>query len=197
MGKFRKAIVGSLVGAALTLGSADVALATPATTATTAPSTSSPSTTAPSTTGPITTGPSSTGPSSTGPSTTGPSTTGPSTIGPSTTGPTTPSPSSTPKKPAALTGRQIWWIVRPGHGVDCPHAAKQVQRVRTAVAAAEKRLGRWQAKQSTLRQNQTKSTARRSKASSGKVKGFQKLDQEGQALIRRIDAKCSLTSPAG
>jgi hypothetical protein len=85
--------------------------------------------------------------------------------------------------------------VKPHHAIDCGHAAKQVQRVRAADAAAVKRLARWQAKNTTDQRNLTTNAVKLTKESSGKVKGFQRLEQDGQALLRRIDAKCSLTSP--
>ncbi len=173
MRKITRLTAGSVVGVLLTVGAGGIADAAPVTT-TTSPSTSSPTTSAP--------------------TTTSPSTTSPSTSSPTTSSPATYASPATPAKAKALTGNEIWWIVHPRHGVDCAHAAKQLPRVRRADAAAAKRLGRWQTRQSADQKSQGAHAARRSKVSSGKVKGFQKLEQDGQALIRRIQTKCSLTS---
>jgi hypothetical protein len=113
-----------------------------------------------------------------------------------TTGSTpTTTPSQTGKsKPQALTGREIWRIVRPHHAIDCAHASAQLKRVQRADAAAAKRLGRWQAKNGVDQKSQGTHAARLLKQSTGKVKGFQKLEQDGQALMARIDAKCGVSS---
>jgi len=161
--------VGSLTGLTLVLGLSGIAAAAPVTTvgATVPP-----------------------GPSTTAPSTTAPSTTAPSASTPSTTTPSA-AESSPPK---VLTGNEIWWIVRPHHVIDCAHAAKQVQRIRTAVLAAGKRAARWQVLSGTEKKVQGTNAAKRAKVSSGRVKGFQKLEQDGATLIARIGAKCSVTS---
>jgi hypothetical protein len=156
---------GSLVGLALTLGVGGVAMAAPATTVGTT-ITSTPSTTA----------------ASPGSTTTTPATT------------PSGSPATSKAKPNTLTGTEIWRIVRPHHLISCAHASKQLQRVRSAVTAATKRAARWQTKQGKDEKIEGTNAARRTKVSSGRVKGFQKLEADGQALIRRIDAKCSLTS---
>jgi hypothetical protein len=180
MKRIGKLTVGTIVGVALTIAIGGAAGAAPATTT----GVSTPSATPPSG-----------APPSTAPTSIPPTTAAPSAASPSTTSPGSPAPSaSAPAKPKVLTGNEIWWIVRPGHVIYCAHAAKQVQRVRAADNAAAKRLSRWQTQQSKDLKIRYKNAAKRTKASSGKVKGFQKLEQEGQALISRIDTKCRLTS---
>ena len=189
MTKFGKLVVGTIVGAALTLGMSGVALAAPVTsttagspsttagtTGTTSPSTSQPSTTQPSTTQPST-------------STTQPATTSPSTTLPSTTSPTPPAQSGLSKS-LTRTASQIYRIVRPRHPIDCARSAQELKKVRSADAAAAKRLGRWQGKNSADTKSQGKHAAVRVKHASKKVRVFQKLEQDGQALIARIDTKC-------
>jgi len=168
MTTIRTLTVGGLVGVALTLGLAGVASATPTS------------------------------------STAGTSTTATSTTTPSGSHSTTSAP------PRVLTGPEIWRIVRPRHGISCAHAAKQVQRVKQAESAAAKRMTRHQAKAS---RQQAKASRQQAKAShqqssgsrhatkrtthtTAKVSGFQKLHSEGQALIKRIEAKCPSAAPA-
>ncbi|MGH9019115.1 MAG: hypothetical protein ACRDY1_15295 [Acidimicrobiales bacterium] len=111
-----------------------------------------------------------------------------------------------------MTGREIWAVVRPRHGVNCAHAAKQITRVEAAITAATKRQGRWQIKSSvdqarrravgavgaagTSSTRAATRTAKRAKTLAGKLKGFTRLAQDGHALISRIDTKCGLASPA-
>jgi hypothetical protein len=179
MRRFATLTVGSLTGLSLVLGLSGMAAAAPVTTVGAT----------------VPTSPSTTGPSTTSPSTTSPSTTGPSTTGPSTTSPSTPAPAPAKSSPPkVLTGNEIWWIVRPHHVIDCVHAAKQVQRIRTAESAAGKRAARWQVISGAEQKVHGTIAAKRAKVSSGRVKGFQKLAQDGAALIARIDAKCSVTS---
>jgi len=179
MTKFGKLVVGTIVGAALTLGMSGVALAAPVTSTTAG----SPSTTA-GTTG--TTSPSTSQPST---STTLPATTLPSTTPPSTTSPTPPAQGGLSKS-LTRTASQIYRIVRPRHPIDCARSAQELKKVRSADAAAAKRLGRWQGKNSADTKSQGKHAAVRVKHASKKVRVFQKLEQDGQALIARIDTKC-------
>ncbi len=179
MRKITKLTAGSVVGVLLSVGAGGIAAAAPVTT-----------TTSPTTTSPTTTSPTASSPSTSSPGTSSPTTTSPTTTSPGSSSPTAPAKD----KAKALTGNEIWWIVHPDHGVNCAHAAKQLQRVRQADAAAAKRLGRWQTRQSAHQKSPGAHAATRNKVSSGKVKGFQKLEQDGQALIRRIETKCSVTS---
>jgi len=119
------------------------------------------------------------------------------TTAPSTTVPSTAAPSTkTPAHGNVLTGSEIWWIVKSHHSISCQHAARQLQRVRAADSAAAKRMRVWQAKQTADQKSKNRNAAKRTKVSVGKVKGFQKLQTEGQALIRRINAKCSVNNSA-
>jgi hypothetical protein len=122
----------------------------------------------------------------------------PPTASPSTTTPSTSTPSTKNKVAHVLTGGDIWRIVHPP-AIDCAHAAKELKRVRAADAAAAKRTTHWQTRmgkdQKSQGQRQSTNAARRTKKSSGRVRGLQKLEQDGQALIRRIDAKCDVAAP--
>ncbi|HXR27127.1 MAG TPA: hypothetical protein VN771_04635, partial [Candidatus Baltobacteraceae bacterium] len=64
------------------------------------------------------------------------------------------------------------------------------KRVRAADAAAGKRMGRFQTMASTFQSKKSPHAATRVKHSSAQVRGFQKLESAGQALIKRIEAKC-------
>ncbi|HTT86769.1 MAG TPA: hypothetical protein VMF60_05350 [Acidimicrobiales bacterium] len=113
----------------------------------------------------------------------------------STTGATaTSTPSSKPAKPRVLTGNEIWRIVQPHRGIDCHHATKLLKRVRAAVAAAEKRGGRWNKRQTRDATVNRPRLARAAKRATGKNRSFRKLAQEGQGLISRIDEKCGTGS---
>ncbi|HXQ44216.1 MAG TPA: hypothetical protein VN816_06230 [Acidimicrobiales bacterium] len=177
MKRIGKFAVGGLVGTVLTLGIAGVAGAAPVTT-TGATSTSTPSTSTPGTSTPST-----------------------STPGTSTPGTSTPGTKSAPAKSTTLLGPAIWRAVEPRHTIDCARATKEIARIRTAMGSASQRQARWQKRsgraQAHFARHATKKTSRHTKHASGKVKGYQKLQQEGTALIKRIDAKCGLTTPAG
>ena len=115
---------------------------------------------------------------------------------PSTPTPSSPPPSSSPSRTHVLPGNEIWRIVHPKHGIDCARANKQVKRVQVADGAAGKRLTRWKTESATDQARRGKNAATRIKTSSGKVRGFQKLQNDGQALIKRIEAKCPAASAA-
>ncbi|HVC71159.1 MAG TPA: hypothetical protein VNC61_12965 [Acidimicrobiales bacterium] len=130
-----------------------------------------------------------------------------STAGTSTTATSTTTPSgshsTTSAPPRVLTGPEIWRIVRPRHGISCAHAAKQVQRVKQAESAAAKRMtrhqakaSRQQAKASHQQSSGSRHATKRTTHTTAKVSGFQKLHSEGQALIKRIEAKCPSAAPA-
>ena len=105
---------------------------------------------------------------------------------------TTVAPGTAPAKKAVhvLTGGEIWRIVQPHRTIDCAHAAKQLKRLRAADAAAAKRLGHWQTKQATDQKVHGPDAGTADEGVAGRVRGFHKLELDGQALIRRIDAKC-------
>jgi hypothetical protein len=163
MKRFQKSVVGGLLAVTLTLGVSGVALA-----ATTGSTTStSPSTTSPSTSSPSTTSPSSSGPSK-----------------------------SRSAKTNVLTGNEIWRIVEPHHRIYCADAAKEIKRIQVADAAAARRASADESRTTNgPRDNghalHGRNAARRAKRNAAAVRGFQKLQQDGLALIARIDAKCS------
>jgi hypothetical protein len=119
-----------------------------------------------------------------------------------------------------LTGNEIWRIVKPGHHINCAHSAQQLKRVKAADAAAAKRQTRWQRKSSTEQTHQSRiaqvrksassqsasasSTtskrttwlAKRTKKAGTKVHSWQKLQQDGAALIKRIETACPATTPS-
>jgi hypothetical protein len=127
-------------------------------------------------------------------------TAGTSTSGTSTPGTTTPTKAA-PAKSTVLLGPAIWRAVEPHHKIDCARATKEIKKIQTAMAAASKRGGRWQKRSARAKthnaRNTTKRSTRHTKHSSAKVNGFQKLQQEGAALIKKIDAKCGVSTPAG
>jgi hypothetical protein len=65
------------------------------------------------------------------------------------------------------------------------------------VAAATKRQDRWQKGSKTAHARTGTKSSKHSKHVSGKMRGFQKLEADGAALIKRIDAKCGVTNSAG
>jgi hypothetical protein len=168
MRNIRKIAVGGVVGLALTLGINSVALAAPSSTSTT-------------------------GTSTPGTSTPGTSTPGTSTPGTSGTG-----TSSTPAtKAGVLTGPEIWRIVEPRHLINCPESSKELKRIHAAVTAAGKRVKFWQARSAADQKRHGKKVAKRVKLVNGRSRGFQKLEQDGQSLISRIDAKCDVATTTG
>ena len=202
MSRIRNFTGACLVATVVAVGFGGVATAAPLLTGATTPA---PST---STTAPPTATPSTSTPSTSTPSTSTPSTSTPSTSTPSTTTPTTaPKAKAKKKRKHLLTGTEIWRIVDPHHAIDCGHATKEVARIRVADAAAAKRLAGWETRNtSALRvkatsngasgsnaaaTRATKAQSRRMKKTAGMVRGFQKLENDGQALIKRIDATCS------
>lgn len=129
-------------------------------------------------------------------STSSPGTSSPGTSSPGTT---TPAKSAAPKS-TVLLGPAIWRAVEPRHRIDCARATKEIQNIQKAMASASKRGSRWQKRsawaQTHNAKNSTKRTKRHTKHASAKVNGFQKLQHEGAALIKRIDAKCGVSTPA-
>jgi hypothetical protein len=135
-------------------------------------------------------------PSST--STTGTSTPGTSTPGTSTPGTSSTGTSSTPAaKAGALTGPEIWRIVEPRHLINCAESSKELKRTHAAVTAAGKRVKFWQARNAADQKRHGKKVAKRVKLVNGRSRGFQKLEQDGQSLISRIDAKCDVATTTG
>jgi hypothetical protein len=104
--------------------------------------------------------------------------------------------SSKPAKSHTLTGGEIWRIVHPAHPISCAHATKELKRVRAADAAAAKRLARFQSKTVAAQARRTATAARHAKHTAAQVRGFQKLESAGQALIKRIETKCPASAPA-
>jgi hypothetical protein len=120
---------------------------------------------------------------------------------PSTTSPSSSSgsPKSGATKTKTLTGNEIWRIVEPDHRIFCGHEAKQVQRIRVADAAAAKRAASFESRTTNGPRDKGhaahgRNAARRAKKSAASIRGFQKLQQDGLALIAKIEAKCSVTS---
>jgi hypothetical protein len=118
---------------------------------------------------------------------------------------TTPSspPSSSSAHPHILSGPEIWLIVEPHHRIQCSHAAKEIKRVQKADAAAARRLTHGQTRSAnaqkastTAKKSKAHHAARRVKHSAAKIRGFQKLQSEGQALISRIEKNCAVSGPA-
>jgi hypothetical protein len=164
MKTIRKLAVGSLVGMALTFGLAGVAGAA-STTSTTAGST---------TTGPTTTG-----------STAGGSTT--------TTTPTASTPAKV--KNGTLAPNQIWRIVNSHHKISCGRATKELKRIDTADQAAGKRVTRWgKMSAEAAKMSAGKKADQLAKHDAGRTRYLQKLQKEGAALIKRIEAKCGVTA---
>jgi hypothetical protein len=98
-----------------------------------------------------------------------------------------------------LTGVEIWRIVHLDHGVNCAHGAKELDRVKAATAAATTRADHWKSRQVShaARANAPtnhKTAAAAAKRAGGRVRGFQKLASDGQALMRRIEQKCAISS---
>jgi hypothetical protein len=121
---------------------------------------------------------------------------------PSSSTPSTPgsTPSSTvpakAAKPKVLTGGEIWRIVEPHHKIVCSAATKQIARIHRAQSAAATRLSHWQTRRTAAAARTSGTTAsKRSARAAGAVRGFQKMEQDATALIKKIDAKCSVTSP--
>jgi hypothetical protein len=184
MRKIGKFALGSLVGATLTLGVGGIASAASAapsgglTVTSTTPDPGTPTTTAPTTTGPTTTAPST-----------------------STRPKRSHAKSSKRSKSRVLTGHEIWEIVKPGHQITCAHATGQLKRIAAADAAAARRGTRWQKrdseKQTAQNRNSTNQSALTSrhltkqvKLAGVKVRSWQTLQNDGQALIKKIEAKC-------
>ncbi len=171
MQRIGKLAAGSLVGAVLTLGVGGVAGAAPVTT---------------------------TGATSTS-GTSGTSAPGTSSTGTSSPGTTTPPKAAHPKS-TVLLGPAIWRAVEPHHKIDCAKATKEIKKIQAAMASASQRESRWQKRSTRAKmhnaRNTTKRSTRHTKHTSGKVNGYQKLQQEGAALIKKIDTKCGVSTPA-
>jgi hypothetical protein len=87
---------------------------------------------------------------------------------------------------------------------------KQVKRVQKADAAAGARLTRWQKKSTTIQKNAATKTsnaktsdakkahrvAKRTKQATNRLHSFQAMQRDGQALIKRIESKCSTGAKA-
>ena len=125
-------------------------------------------------------------------STTGTSTTGTAPAGAPSTGTSSPA-----AKAQVLTGPEIWRIVEPRHLINCAESSKEVKRIHAAVTAAGKRVKFWQARNAADQKRHGKKAGKRVKVVGGRVRGFQKLAQDGQSLISRIDAKCDVATTTG
>jgi hypothetical protein len=68
--------------------------------------------------------------------------------------------------------------------------------VQAADAAATKRLRRFQTRAAKFQTKTSATAATRAKHSSAQVRGFQKLESAGQALIKRIETKCPAAAHA-
>ena len=92
-----------------------------------------------------------------------------------------------------LTGYEIWRIVQPHHRIVCSRATRELKKIARADAAAGTRLARAQARLGQLQG--TKASAAMVRRRTGSVKGFEKLRNDGTALIAKIDTKCKITTP--
>ena len=119
----------------------------------------------------------------------------PSSSTPSSSTPSSSTPSSSARS-HTLTGGEIWRIVHPYRGINCAHAANELKRVQAADVAATKRMGRFRTMASTFQSKKSTKAAARVKHSSAQVRGFQKLENAGQALIKRIEARCPAAAHA-
>ena len=110
-------------------------------------------------------------------------------------------PSTGTSSPAAkarvLTGPEIWRIVEPRHLINCAESSKEVKRIHAAVTAAGKRAKYWQARNAAVQKRHGTKAGKRAKIVSGRIRSFQKLAQDGQSLISRIDAKCDVATTTG
>jgi hypothetical protein len=125
------------------------------------------------------------------------STTGTSTPGTAPAGTPSTGSSSPAAKAQVLTGPEIWRIVEPRHLINCAESSKEVKRIHGAVTAAGKRVKFWQARNAADQKRHGKKAGKRVKLVGGRVRGFQKLVQDGQSLISRIDAKCDVATTTG
>jgi hypothetical protein len=106
---------------------------------------------------------------------------------------TTP-PSSSSAHVNAYTGPEIWRIVQPHQVIYCKDASQKLRRIHGAVNAARRRLSVRQTAQSRVQTRTGPKAKKRAGRLSVGVREFQKLEQDGQALVDRIDAKCHLSS---
>ncbi|HXQ43768.1 MAG TPA: hypothetical protein VN816_03945 [Acidimicrobiales bacterium] len=115
-----------------------------------------------------------------------------------TTSPTTSTPAkSAPKKPDVPSATQIWETVNATHRIDCAHAARELKRISRADAAAAKRLTRWRRLSAAARVSTRKDAKSQIRHAEGRAGYFQRLQKDGAALVKRIDAKCGAKTAAG
>jgi hypothetical protein len=122
-------------------------------------------------------------------------TSGPTTGGSTTT--TAPPAGSTPAqvKKGTLAANQIWEVVNAHHKISCGRASKELKRIDTADLAAGKRLDRWgRMSAAAAKMSPGKKADQLAKHASGRTRYFQKLQKDGAALTKRIEAKCGVTA---
>jgi hypothetical protein len=101
-----------------------------------------------------------------------------------------------PKKGDVLNASQIWRRVNGDHRINCKNASKELKHIAAADAAITKRTSRWDKVNTAAARSTTKRAARVVKHSAARVKYFQKFQNDGAALIKRIDTQCGVTTPS-
>lgn len=100
------------------------------------------------------------------------------------------------KKGDVLNASQIWTVVNRDHRINCKNASRELKHIAAADAAITKRTSRWDKVSTAAAWSTTKRAARLVEHSAARERYFQKFQNDGAALVKRIDTKCGVTTPS-